>query len=75
MKKIIKIRLSEALLKELDDYAKELESSRSYLIEKAISAYCDRLDEIIADKRIDEIRNGKTKLYDLEEVTKKLDLG
>ncbi len=33
-----------------------------------------KLDEIIADKRINEIRSGKTKLYSLEEVTKKLDL-
>ncbi len=74
MKKAINIRINESLLKELDNYAKELERSRTYLIEKAISAYFDRLDEIIADKRIDEVKSGKTKVYTLEEVAKQLGL-
>lgn len=74
MKKAINIRINESLLKELDNYAKELERSRTYLIEKAISAYFDWLDEIIADKRIDEVKSGKTKVYTLEEVAKQLGL-
>ncbi|HGY56342.1 MAG TPA: ribbon-helix-helix protein, CopG family [Caldithrix abyssi] len=74
MKKAINIRLNESLLKELDNYAKELERSRTYIIEKAISAYFDVLDEIIADKRIDEVKSGKAKVYTLEEVAKQLGL-
>lgn len=71
MKKAVNVRLEEGLLSELDGYAKELERSRTYLIEKAVSAYFDTLDEMIADKRIDDIKSGKTTPIPLEEVFKK----
>ena len=74
MKKAINIRMDEVLLSNLDNYAKELERSRTYLIEKAVSAYFDKLDEIISDKRIDDIKAGKTEVYSLEEVAQKLGL-
>jgi predicted transcriptional regulator len=57
MKKAINIRINEALLNDLDQYAHELERSRTYLIEKAVSAYFDTLDEMISDKRIDDLKN------------------
>ncbi len=71
MKKAINIRMDESLLNELDAYAKELDRTRTYLIEKAVSAYFDTLDEMIADKRIDDIKAGKTAVVPLEEVFKK----
>jgi len=74
MKKAINIRMDEELLKELDGYARELERSRTYLIEKAVGAYFDTLDEMVADQRIDRVREGKSRLYSLEEVTKELGL-
>jgi predicted transcriptional regulator len=74
MKKAINIRLDEELLAELDRYAEELERTRTYLIEKAISAYFDRLDEMISDKRIDEVKSSKVEIYTLEEVAKQLGL-
>jgi len=74
MKKAINIRMDEILLSNLDNYAKELERSRTYLIEKAVSAYFDKLDELISDKRIDDIKTGKTEVYSLEEVAQKLGL-
>ena len=74
MKKAINIRMDESLLSNLDSYAKELDRTRTYLIEKAVSAYFDTLDEIISDKRIDEIKTGKTEVYSLEEVAQKLGL-
>ena len=74
MKKAINIRMDVDLLSNLDNYAKELERSRTYLIEKAVSAYFDRLDEMISDKRIDDIKAGKTEVYSLEEVAQKLGL-
>jgi len=64
--------MDEALLSELDNYAKELERSRTYLIEKAVSTYFDTLDEMISDKRIDEVKAGKTELYSLDEVAQQL---
>ena len=74
MKRAINIRMDETLLMELDAYARELERSRTYLIEKAVSNYFDTLDEMISDKRIDDIKAGKTEVYTLEEVAQKLGL-
>ena len=50
MKKAINLRIDESLLEELDVYAKELDRTRTYLIEKAVSNYFDTLDEMISDK-------------------------
>jgi len=74
MKKAINIRMDETLLNDLDSYAKELERSRTYIIEKAVSTYFDTLDEMISDKRIDELKTGKTEVYSLEEVAQRLGL-
>ena len=74
MKKAINIRIDEDMLSDLDSYAHELERTRTFLIEKAVSAYFDTLDEIIADKRIDDLKAGKSEVYTLEEVAQKLGL-
>ena len=71
MKKAINIRLDESLLQEIDSYASELDRTRTYIIEKAVNSYFDTLDEMISDKRIDDIKAGKSELYTLEEVFKK----
>ncbi len=71
MKKAINIRIDETLLAELDSYASELERSRTYIIEKAVSTYFDTLDEMISDKRIDDLKAGRTTVVPLEEVFKK----
>ncbi len=62
------------ILAELDQYGNILERTRTYLIEKAVAAYFDTLDEIISDQRIDDVKNGRTNVMSLEEVAKKLDL-
>ncbi|MBA1420439.1 MAG: CopG family transcriptional regulator [Epsilonproteobacteria bacterium] len=74
MKKAINIRMDETLLTDLDAYAHELERSRTYIIEKAVSTYFDTLDEMISDKRIDELKAGNTEVYSLEEVVQRLGL-
>ncbi len=71
MKKAINIRLEQDILQTLDEYAKELNKSRTSLIEKAIELYFDKLDEIIADKRIDNLKSGKSSVVSLEEVFRK----
>ena len=63
--------MDEDLLHELDNYAKELERPRTYLIEKAVSAYFDTLDEMISDKRIDDLKSGRSSAVSLEKVFKK----
>lgn len=74
MKKAINIRLDETLLNEMDTIGKEIDRSRTWIIEKAVSAYMDTLDEMIADKRIDEVKAGKADVMSLEEVAKSLGL-
>jgi predicted DNA-binding protein len=71
MKQAINIRLEKDVIQTLDEYAKELDKTRTSLIEKAIELYFDKLDEIIADKRIDNLKNGKSTIVPLEEVFKK----
>ena len=74
MKKAINIRIDETLLTDLDSYAQELERSRTYIIEKAVSTYFDTLDEIISDKRIDEVKSGNVEVFSLEQVASELGL-
>ena len=74
MKKAINLRIDESLLEELDVYAKELDRTRTYLIEKAVSNYFDTLDEMISDKRIDEIKAGKSEMLTLQDVAIQLGL-
>ncbi len=68
MKNAINIRLELEMLSRLDEGAKELNKTRTYLIAKAIEHYWDTLDEMIADKRIDDLKSGKSSLISLEEV-------
>ena len=67
MKKAISIRLDETLLIDLDSYAKELNRTRTFIIEKAINSYFDILDEMISDQRIDEVKKGNVEVYSLEQ--------
>ena len=68
MKQAINIRLEKDVIQNLDAYAQELDKTRTSLVEKAIELYFDTLDEMIADKRIDDLKSGKTKVVSLEEV-------
>ncbi len=73
-KKAINIRLDESLLGELDNYAKELDRTRTYIIQKAVSSYFDTLDEMISDKRIDELKSGQAQITSLKDVLKEANL-
>lgn len=73
-KKAINIRLDETLLAQLDGYASELDRTRTYLIEKAVSSYFDTLDEMVSDKRIDEVKKRNVEVYTLDDVAKQLGL-
>ncbi len=71
VKQAINIRLEKDVVRTLDEYAKELDKTRTSLVEKAIELYFDRLDEMVADKRIDNLKSGNSTLVPLEEVFKK----
>ena len=67
MKQAINIRLDKEMIETLDAYANELDKSRTSLVEKAIELYFDTLDEMVADKRIDNLKSGKSTVVSLEE--------
>jgi predicted DNA-binding protein len=71
MKQAINIRLEKEMVHALDEYAQELDKTRTNLIGKAIELYFDKLDEMVADKRIDNLKSGKSTVVPLEEVFKK----
>lgn len=72
MKSAINIRLDKDLIQTLDYTAKEMNLTRTALIERAIIAYQDRMDEMISDKIIDEIKEGKRKTIPYDEFKKQL---
>jgi predicted DNA-binding protein len=71
MKQAINIRLEKDVVQTLDEYAQELDKTRTSLVEKAIELYFDKLDEMVADKRIDNLKSGKSTVVSMEEVFKK----
>ena len=52
----------------MDESAQILDKTRTSLIEKAIDEYFDQLDEMVADKRIDNLKNGNSNVILLEDV-------
>ncbi len=48
--------------------------TRTNIIEKAVGAYFDTLDEAISDKRIDEVNKGNAEVFTLDQVAKSLGL-
>lgn len=75
MKQAINIRLEKEMIESLDEYAQELDKTRTSLIEKSIELYFDKLDEMVADKRIDDLKSGKTTVVSLEDVFEKAGIG
>jgi len=71
MRQAINIRLDKEVVQHLDDSANILEKTRTNLIERAINAYFDQLDEMVADKRMDNLKNGSSGVSSLESVFEK----
>lgn len=68
------ITLDNEIVKELNSIAEELGEKKSRIIQKALTFYFDKLDEKIADKRLDSIQEGRTKAIPADEVYKQLRL-
>jgi len=64
--------IDKNILIELDSIAKELGEKKSHIVEQALEMYFDAVDTMIADKRLDEIAEGKTKVLSLAEFKKEL---
>lgn len=68
------ITLDEDVSKELEIVAKELGEKKSYIIQKALTIYFDLLDLKLAQKRMKDLKEGKDRLINAEEVWKELDI-
>ncbi len=60
--------LDEGIARELDIVAKAINKTQKEVVETALDFYFDHTDGIVADKITEEIKNGKTKVYDSNEV-------
>jgi len=66
--------LDQDVVDELDQVAKELNEKKSRIVEKALVLYFDLLDVKIADKRMGDLKNGKSKLIRADDLYKELGL-
>lgn len=64
--------LDEGIAKELDIVAAALHKSQKEVVETALDFYFDYTDGIIADKITEDIKSGKMKVWDSEDVYKDL---
>lgn len=70
----VSFTIDKNILNELEDIAKELGQKKSHIVEQALEMYFDAVDTMIADKRLDEIAEGKMKVLSLDEFKKELGL-
>lgn len=69
------VRLSEDSEKRLNILAKVTGRSKAFYVRQAIENELDDLEDIyLAEKRLEDIRSGKSRTYTLEEVEKELGL-
>ena len=69
---MLAIRLPEEIEKRLDALAKETVRTKSFYVREAILEHLDDLEDVyIAEKRLADIRAGRSTTVSLEEVMKR----
>jgi RHH-type rel operon transcriptional repressor/antitoxin RelB len=68
----VSVRISNDLVKRLDDLAKETERSRSFLIQKALEAYLEELADF--QIALDRLRDATDPIISIDEMRKELDV-
>ena len=66
------ITIDEDVSKELEAVASELGEKKSAIIEKALETYFDLLDLKLARKRLADLKLGKDRVHEAEDIWKKL---
>ncbi len=57
-KVMISAKIDESINERLNEYAKELQLSKSWIIQQALKQYLDRYDEYLSDFRISSLSEG-----------------
>jgi len=68
----VSVRISDDLVKKLDDLAKETERSRSFLIQKALEAYLDEMADF--QIALDRLHDATDAVISIDEMRKELDV-
>ncbi len=71
----ISVRLPEEAERRLDALARKTGRSKTFYIREAILEHLDDLEDIyLAEKRLEDLRAGRSRTYTLEEVERELGL-
>jgi len=69
------VRLPAEIERRLDALAQETGRTKSYYVREALLEYLDDLEDIyLAEKRLEDLRAGRSKTYTLDEVEQRLGL-
>lgn len=69
------LRLPAEVIARLDNLAKETGRPKAYYAREAILEYLDDMEDLyLAEKRLEDIRAGRSMTYSLEEVEKEFGL-
>jgi RHH-type rel operon transcriptional repressor/antitoxin RelB len=72
---MLAIRLPVEIEERLDALAKATGRSKSFYVREAIIEHLADLEDVyLAEKRLEDLRAGRSRTYTLEEVEKRLDL-
>ena len=72
---MLAIRLPEGIEERLNALAKETGRTKTFYVREAILEYLDELEDLyLAEKRIEDIRAGRSKPVPLKDVMKRYDL-
>ncbi len=72
---MLAVRLPEEIEHRLVNLAKKTGRTKSFYAREAIVEYLDDLEDIyLAEKRLEDLRAGRSRTYTLEEVEKELGL-
>lgn len=72
---MLAIRLPVEIEERLDALAKATGRSKSFYVREAIIEHLADLEDVyLAEKRLEDLRAGRSRAYTLEEVEKRLDL-
>jgi RHH-type rel operon transcriptional repressor/antitoxin RelB len=72
---MLAIRLTPDIEKRLDNLSRKTGRTKTYYARAAIVEYLDDLEDIyLAEKRLEDIRSGKSKTIPIDEIMRRYDL-